>query len=160
MSTLPQLLEEDVQELNKALEELLTRSEATTALVTDKAGFCIVQQGDLDTFDATSLGALASNSFNANQAIAQMINEPNFNTVYQQGEKHSMLVMDVDEFTVLIIIFPAAVSVGMVKYYAAQAAQVISRQLMIAKSRSPGQGIDLAMLNMEDSSQLFKKKDL
>src|SRR4051812_32005475 len=113
MYTLPQLLEEDVTVLDGALHDLLARTDASTALITDKAGFCLVQQGETERFDVTSVAALASGSFEATQAIARIIDEPNFSCVYQQGEHFSMLVNNIDEQTVLIVIFPSGVSVGL-----------------------------------------------
>ena len=38
MATLPQLLEEDIQQLDDALRDLLKQSDGTTALVIDKGG--------------------------------------------------------------------------------------------------------------------------
>lgn len=159
MFTLPQLLDEDLQCLNAALSELISQSEASTAVLTDKAGFRLAEHGDIRSFDTTTLAALASGSFLATQAIAQIINEPNFNSVYQQGDRQSMLVCNVDEFTVLIVIFPATVSVGAVKYYALSAIEAIATQLRKAKARSPEEGMDLAMLNIADTPELFKRKD-
>jgi predicted regulator of Ras-like GTPase activity (Roadblock/LC7/MglB family) len=158
MHTLPQLLEEDVTRLDGALEDLLTKTEAATALITDKAGFCLVQRGDVDRFDVTSLAALASGSFEATQAIARIIDEPNFNCVYQQGERYSMLVNNIDTQTVLIIIFPVAVSVGLVRYYSAETLRVAADQFERARNRAPGSGIDLAMLNVADTADIFKKR--
>ena len=34
----------------------------------------------------------------ANQTIANLIHETNFDSVYQQGQKYSMFVITVDEF--------------------------------------------------------------
>jgi predicted regulator of Ras-like GTPase activity (Roadblock/LC7/MglB family) len=158
MNTLPQLLEEDVNVLDGALTDLLKKSEAATALITDKAGFCLVQQGDVDRFDVTSLAALASGSFEATQAIARIIDEPNFSCVYQQGEKYSMLVENIDSQTVLIIIFPTGVSVGLVKFYATETLRVAATQFEKARTRAPGEGIDLAMLNVADTADIFKKR--
>jgi hypothetical protein len=86
------------------------------------------------------------------------IDEPNFSCVYQQGEKYSMLVENIDEQTVLIIIFPTGVSVGLVKYYAEDTLRVAAQQFEIARTRAPGQGIDLAMLNVADTADIFKKR--
>jgi hypothetical protein len=56
------------------------------ALVIDKGGFLITHQGEPEEFDLTTIGALASGAFMANQTIAGLVNEPNFNSTYQQGE--------------------------------------------------------------------------
>ena len=72
-------------------------ADATAALIIDKGGFLITHQGDARDFDLTTIGALASGAFMANQTIAGLVNETNFNSIYQQGEKFSIFVINVDE---------------------------------------------------------------
>lgn len=158
MATLPQLVEEDIQRLEEELRLLLEKSDATTALIIDKGGFLISSQGDSRQFDLTTIAALASGAYMANQTIANLIHETNFNSVYQQGEKFSMFAVNVDEFCLLVVIFKATVSVGLVKYYSAPAAQQIARQLQVAQERDPAGGLDLSMLNLADASEMFKRK--
>ena len=158
MATLPQLLEEDVRLLDQTLCELLEKSDATTALIIDRGGFLITHWGDARKYDLTTIAALASGAFMANQTIANLVHETNFNSVYQQGEKSSMLVMSVDEECLLVIIFKATVSVGAVKYFAAPAVQKMAAQLKTAHERDPGTGFDLSVLNMADSESLFRRK--
>src|SRR5262245_45325008 len=97
MGSLPQLLEEDIRQLDRALDDLLAKSEATSALVLDKGGFIITQCGDTRRFDVTTLGALAAAMYAATQGIANLVSEVNFSSVYQQGENFSILVQNVDE---------------------------------------------------------------
>jgi predicted regulator of Ras-like GTPase activity (Roadblock/LC7/MglB family) len=158
MATLPQLLEEDIRLFDDALCELLDKSEATTALIIDQGGFLIAHQGDDRHFDLTTLAALASGAFLANQTIANLVHETNFNSVYQQGEKFSMLVMRADENCELVIIFKAHLSAGAVKYFAAPTAERIACQMQVAQQREPGAGLDLSVLNLADPSELFKRK--
>src|SRR5207249_8519901 len=155
MTTLPQLIEEDVQQLESVLQELLEKTDATTALIIDKGGFLIAHEGDSRQFDLTTLAALASGAYLANQTIANLIHETEFNSVYQQGEKYSMFVMSVDEHCLLTVIFKAQVSVGVVKYFAGPACRTIARQLQIAQERDPGAGLDLSVLNLADTSGVF-----
>jgi predicted regulator of Ras-like GTPase activity (Roadblock/LC7/MglB family) len=115
MATLPQLIEEDIQLLDKVLRQLIQDSDATSALVIDKGGFLITHGGDSEQFDLTTIAALASGAYLANQTIANLVHEENFDSVYQQGEKYSMLVINTDENCLLVLIFPAKVSVGAVK---------------------------------------------
>jgi len=158
MPTLPQLIEEDVKSLDETLRELLSRTEATTALVIDKGGFLICSQGDAQKFDLTTIAALASGAFMANQTIATMVHETNFNSVYQQGEKFSMFVICVDDYCMLVVIFEAGVSVGLVKYFANPAVARVAAQLQVARDRDPSAGLDLSVLNMADTSEFFKRK--
>ena len=158
MATLPQIIEEDVERLGRELRELLEQSDATTALIIDKGGFLITSQGDAQQFDLTTIAALASGAYMANQTIANLVHETNFNSIYQQGEKFSMFVMCVDENCLLVVIFQAEVSVGAVKYFAAPTVKRIALQFQIAQERDPGAGFDLSEMNLADPSELFKKK--
>ncbi|MCX6929116.1 MAG: roadblock/LC7 domain-containing protein [Verrucomicrobia bacterium] len=158
MATLPQLIEEDIGRLGVELRELIEKSDASTALVIDRGGFLITSQGDSRQFDLTSIAALASGAYMANQTIANLVHETSFNSIYQQGEKFSMFVMSVDDNCLLVVIFKAQVSVGAVKYFAVPAVQRIAVQLKIARERDPGPGLDLSELNFADPSQLFKRK--
>lgn len=158
MSTLPQLVEEDIQCLDDALRELLTRTDATTALIIDQGGFLISSQGNAREFDLTTIAALASGAFMANQTIANMVHETNFNSVYQQGEKFSMFVMCIDDYCMLVVIFKAEVSVGLIKYYGGPAVARIAAQLQVAKDRDPSGGLDLSVLNVADPAEFFKRK--
>jgi predicted regulator of Ras-like GTPase activity (Roadblock/LC7/MglB family) len=158
MATLPQLIEEDIQRLDEVQRELLEKSEATTALVIDKGGFLISSYGDCRQFDLTTIAALASGAYLANQTIANLVHETNFNSVYQQGERFSMFVLSIDEFSLLVVIFKALVSVGVVKYYAIPAGEKIAEQMLIAQQRDPEGGLDLSVLNLADTAELFKRK--
>ena len=158
MATLPQLIEEDIQRFGVVLGELLKHTEASTALIIDKGGFLITSQGNSDEFDLTTIAALASGAFMANQTIANLVQETNFNSVYQQGEKHSIFAMCCGEETILVVIFEADKSVGVVKYFSEPVVEKIVEQLKIAYERDPGEGLDLSILNVADTSGVFKKK--
>ena len=158
MATLPQLIEDDIRQLDGLLREFIASTEAIAMLIIDKGGFLITQQGDAHDFDMTSIGALASGAFMANQTIASLVNETSFNSIYQQGENASMFVVNVDEHCLLIVIFKSHSGVGVVKYYAATAVKRIARQLKIARERAPEAGLDLSVLNVAETAPLFRKK--
>src|SRR5688572_11800248 len=147
MATLPQLFEEDIQQLDDVLREFLGRSDAISALIIDKGGFLIAHHGDSRQFDLTTIAALASGAYLANQTIANLVREENFDSVYQQGETVSMFATNIDEHCLLVVIFKAQVGVGVVKYYATVAREQIAAQLRIAQERDPGGGLDLSVLN-------------
>jgi len=158
MATLPQLFEEDIRQLEDTLQELIEKSDATTALIIDKGGFLIAQQGDSRQFDLTTISALAAGAFMANETIANLVHETTFNSVYQQGEKFSMYVQNVDEFCLLAVVFKAHLSVGAVKYFAVPASKLVAQQLQTAQERDPAAGLDLSVLNLADPSVVFRKK--
>jgi predicted regulator of Ras-like GTPase activity (Roadblock/LC7/MglB family) len=139
------------------LDQLLEKTEATTALVIDKGGPVINQRGAAAPFDTTTIAALAAGSFCATQAIAERLGEAHFATIYQQGEHFSLLFCDIDDDALLLIIFKAELSAGAVKYYAIETARQIVRQLQRARQRAPGQKLDLVSENLLDVSAIFSK---
>lgn len=158
MATLPQLLEEDIQRFDNILSEYLDRSDAATALIIDKGGFLIAHQGDSRRFDLTTIGALASGAFLANQTIANLVHEDNFESVYQQGDKFSMFVTNIDEHCLLMVIFPSKTGVGVVKYHSTETRKQIATQLQAAQQRDPEGGLDLSVLNLADPSEVFRRR--
>lgn len=159
MGTLPQLIEEDVSQLDAVLLELIRHSEASTALIADKGGFLIAKQGNERDFDLTSIAALASGAFMASQSIASIAGDTGFNSTYQQGETYSIFIQCVDENCLLLVLFPVNVGVGTVKYFAESSCQKIARQMQVAQERDPSAGLDLSVLNMADASSLFRRRD-
>jgi len=158
MATLPQLIEDDIRRCDDILRAFIARTDATATLIIDKAGFLITRQGNEHDFDLTTIGALASGAFMANQTIASLVNESSFDSIYQQGENFSMFVVNIDEHSLLVVIFKSHSGVGVVKYYAAGAVKRIARQLKIAKERAPEAGLDLSVLNVAETGQFFRKK--
>lgn len=158
MPTLPQLYEEDIVVLNRALDGLIRSTESTTALIIDKGGFLIAHRGEAGTIDTVTLAALAAGSFAANQTIAGLFNEQNFSSLYVQGENCSLLICDVDEFSLMAVVFRAGLSVGAVKYYAAGTIRQVAGQIQEAGKRAPGTGLDLSMMNVADTAALFQRR--
>ena len=158
MATLPQLIEADTQVLDAALLDLLVRSEATIVLLIDKGGFLISKCGSAEHIDATTLAALAAGSYAATETIASLVGETTFSSIYQQGANFSLLVQDVDEYCLLTVVFRASISVGVVKYYAADTTRQIAGQLKLAQERDPDAGLDLSELDVADTSLVFRKK--
>jgi len=155
--TLPQLIEEDIQKLNETLRTLLIRTGATTALLMDIGGFLVTNQGETARFDLTTIAALTSGTYMANQTIAGLVTNRDFDSFFQQGEQNSLFVARVDEYCLLAVIFEARVKVGTVKYFALAAVRPLAQQIAIAKDRAPGAGLDLSILNQADTQKLFRK---
>ena len=87
MPTLPQLIEEDIRQIDEVLIEFVRQADLIGALLIDKGGFLITHRGETGELDLTTIGALASGAFMATQTIAGLVNEKNFNSTFQQGEK-------------------------------------------------------------------------
>jgi predicted regulator of Ras-like GTPase activity (Roadblock/LC7/MglB family) len=158
MATLPQLIEDDMVRVDAVLRDFLAQADAIAALLIDKGGFLIASQGEAGEMDFTTIAALASGAFMANQTIAALVQEKDFNSMYQQGETFSLFVINVDENCLLVVIFKSQTGIGVVKYFAASATVSIARQLAVAAERAPGLGFDLSELNLANPQELFRKK--
>lgn len=158
MPAFPQIIEDDYQRITAALDEFLSRSEASNALIVEKAGYLIVECGEEPPFDTAELATLAANAFAATQFMADRLSETNFSSMFQQGEKTSVLWTNVEENTLLVVVFDAKNSMGAVKYYAAETAAEVARQIQIAQERDQTGGIDLAHLDPASADDVFKKK--
>lgn len=158
MAEFPQLLEEDFHRFDAVMKEFLVKSEATLALIVEKAGYLIQQAGNAEGIDTTTLATLASNAYNATEFMAGIINEPGFSGMYEQGEQVSTLILKIDENALLVVIFPASLGVGAVKHFTTGTVQEIAQQLVIAQQRNPDIKIDLTDMDATDVQGVFLKK--
>lgn len=159
MGQFPSLNQEDLAHFDSVLTDLLGKSEANIALIVEKAGYLIHQCGSQNAVDTTTFATLGSNAYNAVHFMAQLVNEHNFTSMYQQGENFSTLMMNVDENSILVLIFPTHLTVGSMKYFAAPAARLIADRVAFATQRNPGSGIDLSDTDSRDvQASLFQKK--
>jgi predicted regulator of Ras-like GTPase activity (Roadblock/LC7/MglB family) len=159
MGQFPSLNQEDLTHFDKVLNELLGKSEANIALLVEKAGYLIHQCGSQNAVDTTTFATLGSNAYNAVHFMAQLVNEHNFTSMYQQGENFSTLMVNVDENSILVLVFPTHLTVGAMKYFAGPAARSIAERVDFATKRDPGTGIDLSDTDARDvQTALFQKK--
>jgi predicted regulator of Ras-like GTPase activity (Roadblock/LC7/MglB family) len=160
MGQFPALNQDDLGHFDAVLDDLLGKSEANLALLVEKAGYLIHQRGSQQTVDTTTFATLGSNAYNAVQFMAQLVNESNFSSMYQQGEKFSTLMVNVDQNSILVVVFPTHLTVGSMKYFAAPAARSLADRIAFAATRSPGLGIDLSDIDPQDvQAALFQKKE-
>lgn len=151
----PQLLEEDMNCFEFILKDVVQKSEAMLAILVEKAGYLIHQYGSTESVDTVTLATLGSNAFNATAFMAQLVNEHNFASMYQQGETYSTLILNVDENLLLVLIFGTQQTVGSMKYYAAPAVKQLAEQLKVASARGH-MGLDLCDMNPDNVQALFQ----
>ena len=152
----PQLIEEDLASFEHVLGDLVKKSEAMLAMIVEKAGYLIHQHGSSESVDTVTFATLGSNAFNATQFMAQLVNENNFSSMYQQGETYSTLILNIDEHCLLVLVFGTQQTVGSMKYYATPAVKQIATQIKTAPARGD-MGLDLCDMNPEDVNTLFRR---
>jgi predicted regulator of Ras-like GTPase activity (Roadblock/LC7/MglB family) len=109
------LTPEDEQALRRAMERLLQESGAHSALLVDRGGQLLVRAGDPPAFDATTFATLTAADFGANDQLARLLGETDFTSLFHQGERESMLVADIAHRAILVVLFDARTTLGLVR---------------------------------------------
>lgn len=107
--------ENDYRRITERLNELLKESSARCALLVDRAGQLLASVGEQPSFDPTAFASLTAADFSANDQLARMIGEPEFASLFHQGEKESMYLADVARRVILVVLFDERTTVGMVR---------------------------------------------
>ncbi len=107
--------ESDSHRITEHLSALLKESNSRCALLVDRAGQLLCQAGEPMTFDPTAFASLTAADFSANDQLAKMIGEPEFASLFHQGEKESMYLADVARRVILVVLFDERTTVGMVR---------------------------------------------
>jgi len=109
------LTEADNAAIALVLQRFLFDSNARCALVVDRSGQLVTTAGERPTFDVTAFATLAAADFSANDQLARLIGERDFNTLFHQGERESMLLGDVARRVILVVLFDHRTTLGLVR---------------------------------------------
>ena len=107
--------EDDFAAITATLESFLTDSNARCALLVDRTGQLVATVGERPTFDATAFSTLAAADFSANDQLAKLIGENDFNSLFHQGEKESMYLADIARRLILVVLFDNRTTLGLVR---------------------------------------------
>src|SRR6476661_5768541 len=97
--------EDDFGAITAALEAFLTECNARCALLVDRTGQLVATCGEKPTFDPTAFATLTAADFSANDQLAKLIGENDFQSLFHQGEKESMYLADIARRVILVVLF-------------------------------------------------------
>jgi predicted regulator of Ras-like GTPase activity (Roadblock/LC7/MglB family) len=109
------LTESDHAAVAQVLQRFLFECSARCAIIVDRSGQLVTTAGDRPTFDVTAFATLTAADFSANDQLARLIGERDFNTLFHQGERESMLLADVARRVILVVLFDNRTTLGMVR---------------------------------------------
>ncbi len=109
------LEESDFHKITEHLNGLLKESNSRSALLVDRTGQLLANAGEALSFDPTAFASLTAADFSANDQLAKMIGEPEFASLFHQGEKESMYLADIARRVILVVLFDNRTTVGMVR---------------------------------------------
>src|SRR5262245_34935126 len=107
--------EEDSTRIHSILSEFLRESSARTGMIVDRTGQMVAVVGEEPHFDPTAFASLTAADFSANDQLARMIGEPEFGSLFHQGEKESMYLADIARRVILVVLFDNRTTLGLVK---------------------------------------------
>lgn len=107
--------QDDENAITRVLHRFLQESGARCALLVDRSGQLVTVAGDRPTFDPITFATLTAADFSANDQLARLIGETDFNTLFHQGERESMLLADVARRVILVALFDSRTTLGLVR---------------------------------------------
>ena len=107
--------EDDFGAITQSLQAFLRDCNARCALLVDRTGQLVATVGEQPTFDPTAFATLTAADFSANDQLAKLIGETDFNSLFHQGEKESMYLADIARRVILVVLFDQRATLGLVK---------------------------------------------
>lgn len=133
------IYKEEIEEIERVLNQLIKNSQAKCALLVDKDGHLITRQGFTHSLDTTALAALLAGSFASTKEIAQLVGEPEFSVLFHQGKKDHIHVCLVGERSILAVIFDDRTTLGLVRLYAKETSEKLAIVLSSATQDKRGE---------------------
>jgi predicted regulator of Ras-like GTPase activity (Roadblock/LC7/MglB family) len=150
--------EDAAHRINTVLLNFLGDSAAVDALLIDRSGQLLAQGGSGRSLDTVSFSALAAGAFSSTAAMARLLGEPEFTTLFHQGIKGSIHVVAVDEHAILLAIFDSRTTVGMVRLFAKEAGAAIGAILAETRARPHRAGELARPLKLEEARSMFHER--
>jgi predicted regulator of Ras-like GTPase activity (Roadblock/LC7/MglB family) len=119
--------EDDYGAIERSLRQFLSESNARCALLVDRAGQLVATVGDPPRFDPTAFATLTAADFSANDQLARLIGESEFNSLFHQGEQESMYLVDIARRVILVILFDGRTTLGLVRLKVKTTAEELNR---------------------------------
>jgi len=126
---------EDLEQIEKLLEEFLKLSNAKSVFLIDKEGHLITRKGASEGINADTLSALVAGSFAATKELARILGESEFSVMFHQGAKDHIHIVLVGDRAITATTFDEKTTVGMINLYAKELSVKLEKIFDIAGRR-------------------------
>ena len=147
------ITEELSLEIHKVLKETMEKSSARAIYFTDRGGYMIGQHSAQDIPLEDNLVALIAGAFYASQQAAQLLGEPEFESMSEKGKNCSIYVIALNSDHVLITVFGPETTIGLVKLYCKEAVDRINPSLENTQKDGAGPAVSF---EMNDAAPVFQ----
>ena len=130
--------EDDFGAITQSLQRFLHEANARCALLVDRTGQLVATVGEQPHFDPTTFATLTAADFSANDQLAKLIGEKDFNSLFHQGEKESMYLADVARRVILVVLFDNRTTLGLVRLKLKQAVEELTQLFEAVFARGTG----------------------
>ena len=155
----PQMVmyEEEFNQIQTVVDRLVREANAKVVFIVDKNGQLIAAAGDIDNVDTTSLASLTAGNIAATGGMAKLLKENEFATQFHEGEKANIHIQLVGNRVILVVIFDAKSSLGLVRLRVKKATNELVNILdvLVKKSASGNQPSVFSEITDDDIDNLF-----
>lgn len=109
------MYDEEFKRISSVIEKLLREANAKVIFLVDKNGQLIAATGATENLDTTSLASLTAGNIAATGGLAKLIGEKEFSILFHEGEKDNLHISIVAGRVILVVIFDARSSLGLVR---------------------------------------------
>ncbi len=151
------MYEEESRQISAICDRLTRDANAKVVFLVDKNGQLISASGQSQHLDTTSLASLTAGNVAAMGGLAKLIGEKEFPTQFHEGEHESLHMSVVGGRVVLVVIFDAKSSLGLVRLRVKKAGEDLARvfDLLAKKQAAPGAQDAFAEITDDDIDNLF-----
>jgi predicted regulator of Ras-like GTPase activity (Roadblock/LC7/MglB family) len=119
------LHETDFLRINAILAKMQRELRAELVLLISRSGQPIVISGSSENIDCTALASLAAANLAATDGLANIVGEREFSVLVHQGRQRSLFISDLLKKFLLVLIFDASASSGLVRYKCKRTIQLL-----------------------------------
>jgi predicted regulator of Ras-like GTPase activity (Roadblock/LC7/MglB family) len=151
------MYEEEFRKISGVCDRLTRDAGAKVVFLVDKNGQLIAASGQSQNLDTTSLASLTAGNVAAMGGLAKLIGENEFPSQFHEGERESLHMSIVAGKVVLVVIFDARSSLGLVRLRVKKAGEELARifEQLSRRQAMPGVRSPLAEITDDDIDNLF-----
>ncbi len=155
----PQMVmyEEEFHQIQGVVDRLVREANAKVVFIIDKNGQLIAASGEVEEIDTTSLASLTAGNIAATGGIAKLLRENEFATQFHEGENQNIHIQLVGNRVILVVIFDAKSSLGLVRLRVRKATDELIKifEALLNKVVAPGGDSPFAEITDDDIDSLF-----
>ncbi|MBN1673676.1 MAG: roadblock/LC7 domain-containing protein [Kiritimatiellae bacterium] len=147
--------------LHTALLDLSVQAEAKSVFMSDRGGNIIAQTTQQHDTTIDTVAALAAGSFCATRELARMIGEPEFHSIFHQGEKASIYIQSTVYDILVLVIFGKETTPGLVKLYTEKTCVELTSLLeeIVKQNASQATQVPVTFKMNEEKAPFVKKQE-